>query len=133
MTAVRFATKEVLANTLSVGQLSRMAGVAPSAVRFYERHGLVRAHRTTGNQRRFHPDAVCRIKVARTAQQVGLTVREISEVLEGLPNDCGPEDWERVGALLVKEGEARIRQLQRVVREITTNEVLCAVEPRIEP
>jgi MerR family transcriptional regulator, redox-sensitive transcriptional activator SoxR len=132
VTAVRFATKEVLEQTLSVGELSRSAGVAPSAVRFYERHGLIRAYRTTGNQRRFHPDAICRIKVARTAQQVGLTVREISEVLGGLPDDCGPQDWERVGALLVREGEARIRRLERVVKELATNEVLCAVDTRIE-
>ena len=60
------------------------------------------------------------------------TVREISEILQGLPNDCGPEDWERVGDLLVKEGNARIRRLERVVREITMNEVLCAVDLRIE-
>jgi MerR family redox-sensitive transcriptional activator SoxR len=131
VSAARFATKEVLAQTLSVGELSRRADVAPSAVRFYERHGLVTAYRTAGNQRRFRPDAVCRIKVARVAQQVGMTVREIVEAFEALPADCGPEDWQRIGARLADEGKARIRRLEQVVADITTNEVLCEIDPRI--
>jgi len=133
MTGIGLATKDVLGQTLSVGELARLAGVAPSAVRFYERHGLVMAYRTSGNQRRFRRDAACRIRVARVAQQVGMTVREIAEAFETLPDDWGPDDWKRLGDRLVAEGEARIRRLQRVVAEIGTSEVLCEVDPRIGP
>ena len=58
--------------TLTVGEVARESGVSGSAVRFYERQGLVRAARTGGNQRRFDSDAACRIRVARVAQRVGL-------------------------------------------------------------
>jgi MerR family redox-sensitive transcriptional activator SoxR len=101
-------------------------------VRFYERHGLVTAYRTSGNQRRFAPEAVCRIKMARVAQRVGLTVREIAEVLDELPEDSVAEDWARVGERLVEEGRARIRRLERAVTDIASSELLCDIEPRIE-
>jgi len=129
---VRRVTKDLLERTLSMGDVARLAGVAPSAVRFYERHGVVTAYRTSGNQRRFLPVAVCRIRVARVAQRVGMTVREIAEVLGTLPEDCGPDDWDRIGRRLVAEGEARIRRLERVVKEISVNEELCSINLRIE-
>jgi MerR family redox-sensitive transcriptional activator SoxR len=125
-------TKELLQATLSMGELARLAEVAPSAVRFYERHGLVTAYRTSGNQRRFAPEAVCRIKIARVAQRVGMTVREIAEVLDELPEDSGAEEWGQLGQRLIEEGMARIRRLERAVTDIASSEMLCGVEPRIE-
>jgi len=125
-------TKELLEVTLSMGELAQQAGVAPSAVRFYERHGLVAAYRTSGNQRRFLPGAVCRIRVARVAQRVGLRVREIAEVLDELPEDAGGEEWARVGQRLIEEGQERIRRLERAVTEIATGSMLCAVDPRLD-
>ncbi len=132
MTSSGPVTKELIDATISVGEMAERAGVAPSAVRFYERHGLVTAYRTSGNQRRFAPEAVCRIKMARVAQRVGLTVREIAEVLDELPEDSVAEDWARVGERLVEEGRARIRRLERAVTDIASSELLCDIEPRIE-
>jgi MerR family redox-sensitive transcriptional activator SoxR len=40
------------ASLLSIGELSRRTGMSVSAIRFYETRGLVKAIRTTGNQRR---------------------------------------------------------------------------------
>ena len=132
MTASGRVTKELIDTTLGVGEIAQLAGVAPSAVRFYERHGLVTAYRTSGNQRRFLPEAVCRIRIARVAQRVGLTVREIAEVLDGLPEESGAEEWAWVGERLVEEGRARIRRLERAVSDIASGEELCRVEPRID-
>lgn len=125
-------TKELLDATVSVGEIARLADVAPSAVRFYERQGLVTAYRTSGNQRRFLPEAVCRIKIARVAQRVGMTVREIADVLDELPDDSGAEEWSTIGQRLIEEGEARIRRLERAVADIASSELLCTVAPRIE-
>jgi MerR family redox-sensitive transcriptional activator SoxR len=54
---------------LTVGELARASGVAPSAVRFYEKHGLVTSERTSGNQRRFYEVEACLIKIIRVAQR----------------------------------------------------------------
>jgi MerR family regulatory protein len=44
---------------LTVGQVAERSGVAPSALRFYERQGLIGSDRTSGNQRRYHGDVMC--------------------------------------------------------------------------
>ncbi|WP_061295418.1 MerR family transcriptional regulator [Herbidospora cretacea] len=113
---------------LTVGDLARASGVNPSAVRFYEAHGLLSAERTSGNQRRFQDADVCRTKVIRVAQRVGLSVAEIRQVLDDLPPDPAPGDWRRLAESLVAEAHRRISQLQQVLGEITGGEKLCELE-----
>ena len=48
-----------------------------SAIRFYESRGLLRAVRTSGNQRRFLRSDIRRLSFALIAQQLGLTLSEI--------------------------------------------------------
>src|SRR5699024_12263799 len=72
---------------LTVGVVAAGSGVAASAVRFYEEHGVIRAVRTSTNQRRFDDSAVPRIQLAKLAQRIGLTVREIADLFAHLPRD----------------------------------------------
>ncbi len=131
---VRMTVEEQLPSgfTLTVRDVATASGVAPSAVRFYEQHGLITAHRTTGDQRRFDDNAACRIKVAKVAQRVGLTVREIAEVLADLPQDAEPADWALVADTLIAEAEARTAALRAYLEEIRSGARLCEVDERIE-
>lgn len=113
---------------LTVSEVAAEAEVAPSAVRFYERYGLVVAARTAGNQRRFAADAPCRIRVAKVAQRVGLTVREIADILEPIGPDSGPADWGEVNRTLVAEAEARLAQLRRTLDDLGSGTKLCEIE-----
>lgn len=115
------------APTLTVGEVAAESGAAPSAVRFYEKHGVVRAVRTPGNQRRFDETAACRIQIARLAQQVGLTVREIVELFEALPEDPAPADWERVADHLVLEAETRVARLRALLDDLGSGTKLCVI------
>lgn len=112
---------------LTVSEVAAESGVAPSAVRFYETHGVIRAARTAGNQRRFDESAACRIQVAKLAQQVGLTVREIAELLSELPTDPGAEDWESVAEQLVTEAEARVARLRSHLEALGSGDRLCDI------
>lgn len=91
---------------LTVGEVSRESGVAPSAVRFYERTGVIEAGRTGANYRVFNRSAACRIKVAKLAQEVGLTVQEIAD-------------------RLTDEAERRVASLRRYLTAIATSDRLC--------
>lgn len=117
--------KVVATAALSVSEVAELAGVAPSAVRFYEKHGVVAAARTAGNQRRFAEDAPCLIKVARVAQRVGLTIKEIVEILALLPPAPAIEDWGRVERALVQEAEARVADLKRQIAALASGDKLC--------
>ena len=62
---------------LTIGDVSERANVATSALRFYEREGLIGAVRTSGGQRRYQREVLRRIAFIRAAQRVGLTLDEI--------------------------------------------------------
>ena len=109
----------------SVSDIAAASGAAPSAVRFYEKHGLITAQRTSGDQRRFGDDAVCRIRVARVAQRVGLTVREIADIFAELPQDAQPEHWEQVADVLIAEAEARVAALRNHLESLGSGKKLC--------
>jgi MerR family redox-sensitive transcriptional activator SoxR len=110
---------------LTVSDVAASSGAAPSAVRFYEKHGVITAARTSGNQRRFDESAACRIHVAKLAQRVGLTVREIAEMFAGLPADPQPEDWGRIAHQLVTEAEQRVADLKAQLDALGSGGRLC--------
>ncbi len=83
---------------LTIGEVAERSGFATSAVRFYEREGLVHAERTSGNQRLFRRDVLRRLAFIRIAQRVGLSLEEIIAALAELPIDKAPnaKDWQRL-------------------------------------
>ena len=83
---------------LPIGEVARRAGFAASAVRFYEREGLVAAVRSTGGQRRYHRSVLRRLAFIRAAQNVGLSLDEIGAALATLPEGRTPTraDWTRL-------------------------------------
>jgi MerR family redox-sensitive transcriptional activator SoxR len=83
---------------LTVGEVSERSGVAPSALRYYEAEGLITATRTTGNQRRYQRSVLRRLAFVRAAQNVGLSLAEITDALATLPDGRPPTkaDWTRL-------------------------------------
>lgn len=127
------ARNAALPAVLTVQDVAAESGVASSAVRFYERNGVVPAVRTAGNQRRFDESAACRIRVAKLAQNVGLTVREIAAVFADLPADPAPEDWGRVAEVLIAEAERRTALLRESLSAMHTGGRLCEIVDLAEP
>ena len=113
--------------TFGVGEVAVDSGVAPSAVRFYDNHGVIRAVRNSGNQRRFDEFAACRIQVAKLAQRVGLSVREIADLFADLSDEPTPEEWGRVAERLVTEAEERVRHLKAQLAAMASGAKLCEV------
>jgi len=99
---------------LSIGQLAERTGMSVSAIRFYESRGLVRAVRTTGNQRRFLRADIRRLSFALIAQQLGLSLAEIEAELSTLPQGRAPtrQDWQAISKRFRGVLEARIALLQ---------------------
>ena len=104
------------ASLLTIGELSRRTGLAVSAIRFYEQRGLVRAHRTSGNQRRFARADIRRLSFALIAQRLGLTLGEIEAELATLPDSRAPTqaDWRAISARLRARLDVRIALLEKL-------------------
>ena len=101
---------------LTIGEVAERAGVATSALRFYESEGLIDSVRSAGNQRRYHRDVLRRIAFVRAAQRVGLTLDEIKAALASLPENRTPtaRDWERLSRSWRPLLDARIGELERL-------------------
>ena len=87
-------------DTMTIGQVAARAGVAPSALRWYEQQGLITASRTAGGARRYPRSTLRRLSFIRAAQNVGLSLAEIRTALATLPSGRTPTagDWSRLSA-----------------------------------
>lgn len=99
---------------LTIGQLAERAGVATSAIRFYESLGLISSERTAGNQRRYAQSTLRRVAFIRTAQRIGLTLDEIGEALATLPDARTPtkSDWHRLSNAWRPRLDEQIRRIE---------------------
>ena len=111
-----------MASELSIGEVAARSGVAPSALRFYEREGLIEATRTDGNQRRYERAVLRRIAFIQAGRAAGVTLADIHEALAGLPTSRTPSrrDWERLSNKWRDDLDARIETLQALRDRLTT-------------
>jgi len=107
--------------TLTIGDFAARSGVAPSALRYYEREGLIRSARTAGNQRRYQRSELRRVAFIRIAQQVGVSLDEIRDALAALPENRTPTkaDWSRLSARWRRRLEERITLLEKLRDQLT--------------
>jgi MerR family transcriptional regulator, redox-sensitive transcriptional activator SoxR len=81
-----------------IGEVAARSGFAASALRYYEREGLITSERSPGGQRQFHRSVLRRLAFVRAAQSVGLSLEEVREALATLPESRTPTraDWARL-------------------------------------
>lgn len=105
-----------LSDELSVGELAQRSGVATSALRFYERKGLIQSSRSSGNQRRYGRDVLRRVAFIRASQSVGIPLGVIGEVLGFLPEGVPPtrEFWLKAAGCWSAELNTRIAAMERM-------------------
>jgi MerR family transcriptional regulator, redox-sensitive transcriptional activator SoxR len=98
------------------GELAARAGVAVSALHFYERQGLVTSRRTSGNQRRYSRDTLRRVAFIRMSHTLGIPLARVREALATLPTDRVPtsRDWARLSAGWRADLDDRILHLERL-------------------
>ena len=101
---------------LEIGTLARRAGVAASALRFYEEQGLLAGSRSAGGRRRYPRAALRRVAFIRVAQSLGLSLAEIRAALATLPGERTPTqaDWAKLSRSWQPLLDARIAALTRL-------------------
>ncbi len=107
---------------LTIGELSARSGVATSALRYYEKLGLIRSTRTGGNQRRYERAELRRVAFIRIAAQVGVPLEEIGAALHSLPESRTPTkaDWAKLSAQWRSRLEEQIGLLERLRDKLTS-------------
>ena len=102
---------------LAIGEVARRAGIQPSALRYYERIGLMPAPRRVSGRRRYDERTVQLLKVVRLAQSAGFTVAEIQTLLHGFAPDTPPAArWQPLARQKLCELDALITRVQQMKR-----------------
>jgi MerR family transcriptional regulator, redox-sensitive transcriptional activator SoxR len=100
---------------MKIGELAHRAGINASAIRYYERLGLLATPLRAGGQRRYPSDALNRVLLIRFASDMGFTLSEIRVFLNGLQDNTpiGPR-WKKLAHRKIQEVEESIRRSRRL-------------------
>ena len=100
-------------NTRTIGQVAKEAGVGVETLRYYEREGLLKEPpRRASGYRQYPEDAVKRIQFIKRAQELGFSLKEITELL-ALRVDPATSSSE-----VKQRAEAKLADIQRKVEEL---------------
>jgi MerR family redox-sensitive transcriptional activator SoxR len=87
--------------TLSIGQVAGKAGISVSAIRYYERNGLLPEAERVSGQRRFAEETLRRLEVIEVAKQAGFSLDEVCALLASI--DEGVPAHEQLQALAARK------------------------------
>lgn len=105
---------------LTIGEVAARAGVATSAVRYYERRGLLEADERRSGQRRFREPTLRRLVFIGMLQDAGLSLDDIEVILGASTVD----EWKAVARERLAALDAEIERLQRA-RSYLDGALLC--------
>lgn len=110
-----------MSDVLAIGAAAARCGVAPSALRFYEKQGLIASERNDAGHRRYARAVLRRVAFIVFAQKVGLSLEEIRAEVAKLPRNLAPDrhDWAKLSAGWMARIDARIAELQRMRAGLT--------------
>ena len=93
-----------MSELLTIGEVAEQAGVATSALRYYDELGLLPPATRVSGQRRYRPEAVARVGVILLLTDVGFTLAEVGMLLASRAES--PQAWHALA-------EAKVDELRR--------------------
>lgn len=94
---------------VSIDKIARLSGMASSALRYYERCGLINEGIRIGGRRHYPLSVLHRLSVIKVCQSVGFSLAEIGELLNGAPGRDG--SWRELAKARRQEIREQIRRL----------------------
>ncbi|MER5834241.1 MerR family transcriptional regulator [Streptomyces sp. NPDC002130] len=113
---------------LDIAEVAQRSGLTPSALRFYEKKGLVAASGRNGLRRAYHPDALERLELITCARSAGFSIAEISRFIVAQPSDA---DLRVRMAVKADDLDEQIRRLTRL-RDSLRHAAVCDYEPIVD-
>ncbi len=98
---------------MTIGEVAKRAGIKASAIRFYEKSGLLPKPNRTSGQRRYDDSAIERLSVLEFAKDCGFTLAECRELFNGFRDDAP------LSSRMQKLAGKKIAELDAMSRRIT--------------
>jgi MerR family redox-sensitive transcriptional activator SoxR len=104
---------------ISIGELSARSGVAVSAIRYYERIGLLSPVARVSGRRRYTTDAVASLSLIRLGQAAGFTLAELRALRMSGGEGPGDPGWAAVLGRKLDANSAAMERLRHAQRLLT--------------
>ena len=112
-----------MAGLLTIGEVAKRSGIRDSAIRYYERAGVLPKPIRIGGQRRYTESILARLAVLRRAKDCGLSLEEAKGLFEDTGN---PSDrWQRIAKRKIVELDAMIERIEGM-RDLLRRRCDCA-------
>ena len=105
-----------IVNFLFIGELSRLVGMTPRAIRFYEREGLITPSRH-GRFRVYRSSDQTRLQAISRLRLIGLPIATIRDALHHFLNLASPEAREEVRNILAAHLASLTRRQEQIQDE----------------
>jgi DNA-binding transcriptional MerR regulator len=99
---------------LDIGEVASRSGMAPSALRFYEREEIIESVERKGLRRQFRPDVLTTLAVVAMCRQAGFSLEEIKALLE----TGGSTAWKAFASRKRDELRARAEHLETIAGQL---------------
>lgn len=110
---------------MKIGALAKRTGLNASAIRYYEKVGLLAGPHRSGGQRRYSDEAVPRVLLIRFASEMGFTLAEVKLFLSGLRDDAPVGSrWKKLAQRKIEEVDRTIERARRL-KELFQNLLRC--------
>src|SRR5215469_16271484 len=100
---------------LPIGEVARAADLAPSAIRYYEKAGLLPKPGRQSGQRRYGAETAARLRIIQLARDAGFTITETRTFLSGFSSATTPAArWRALAGRKLAELEAQSQRIERM-------------------
>ena len=107
---------------LLIGEVARRSGLSTSALRYYERAGLLPPPLRVSKRRMYEKKVLGRIRIILLARHAGFTVNETKTFLSGYPISTTPaERWRVLAAKKLAELDAQMLRLTEMKSILNDN------------
>ena len=107
---------------LTISEVARQIGLQPSAIRYYERIGLLPPAPRISGQRRYDSAVLYRLAIVQRARQLGFTLEEIRQLFLGFRNVTrASERWQKLSQTKLTELDVLmdgIRTVRRLLKKM---------------
>jgi MerR family transcriptional regulator, redox-sensitive transcriptional activator SoxR len=102
-------------SNMSIGRVAQICGLAPSAIRYYEKAGLLPKPMRVSRQRRYGAEAIGRLRLLQVAREAGFSIAETRTFVAGFSATTPPAiRWRTLAKRKLEEIQAQIGQLERM-------------------
>jgi MerR family redox-sensitive transcriptional activator SoxR len=110
---------------LNISEVAREVGLRSSAIRYYEKIGLLPPAERRGKQRRYDTTVLYRLAIIQRARQLGFTLDEIRQLFFGFAGAArASERWQQLSRRKLAELDDlkdSVKSVQRLLKKMMQN------------